>query len=308
MKISILGGNGFVGRKLVQKLSEQNDAILNVLDFSFDNKEDVNSPLNFFKVDFKNTDQVIECVKGSDVVFHLISSSNPFFSVQNPLHDFENDLSPLVNFLNKIKNSNVKKIIFLSSGGTVYGNSNKLPFDENSQTNPVNPYGISKLISEKYIDYFCRKQSIDFIIIRPSNLYGPGQNYNKYQGILIHLLRNHLIEKTSTIFGDGSSKRDYLFIDDLISALVSFVGYDGKYNLFNISSGLGISINELINHIYRTLDIKLMLNFVDSREFDVTSNILSNKLISHELNWRPCFDIEKGIHLTYLWLKENNDV
>jgi UDP-glucose 4-epimerase len=189
----------------------------------------------------------------------------------------------------------VKKIIFLSSGGTVYGKANFLPITESHLTNPCCSYGIHKLTIEKYLALFFQLYGLDYTILRASNPYGPHQNIGRNQGLIattINRIQNGL---PLEVWGDGSVIRDYLHVQDLVSAGIRVLNYEGPHKIFNISSGKGRSINEVIQIISKQMGKKAKIIHLAERGFDVESNILSNELAKNELGWMPLMSIEEYI-------------
>ena len=192
----------------------------------------------------------------------------------------------------------VKKIIFTSSGGTVYGVPSEIPITENSLTNPICSYGINKLSIEKYLHLYHHLYNLDYCILRLANPYGQGQKLLSSQGVIsifiYKALCNHILE----IWGDGTTTRDYIYIDDVVRSLVAAIDYNGKEKIFNIGSGQGITLNTLISQIEQILGYQIKCNYLDSRPLDVPINILNIDRAKYHLDWKPLISLPEGLELT----------
>lgn len=305
-KVLILGGTGFLGMNLCTQLYNNG---INIK---------VYSRGNGYSEYVKSIYPEIECVCGEfylendfeqlvddvDIVFHLISSTRP--SNMMMIKEFNDNVIPTVKLLDAcvIKK---KKIIYFSSGGTVYGNPRYMPIDEYHRTDPISAYGIQKLTIEKIIEYYGRTYGLDYRILRISNPYGQFQSTNSNQGIIAVFLSRVLSDKCIEVWGDGSNIRDYIYVDDLIDACMIIMNYDGKERIFNISSGVGYSIMELIDIIKRNVSKTIDLKILESRMQDVSANILSNKIAKNELGWCPKWTLEKGVKdMISMWNNDKN--
>ena len=251
MKALVLGGCGFIGSHLTESLIKKN---LNVS--IFDKKNIPEFLKKKYKIEYYQgtlTDRrlIAEALKKVDIVFHLISSTVPSTSNQDPIYDIKTNLIGTINLLQEMVYNNVKKIVYLSSGGTVYGNPKFNPVNEDHSLRPISSYGIVKIAIENYIYMFQKIYGIDFIILRPSNAYGPRQGHTGIQGIIGTLLYKYLQNETINIWGDGSIVRDYIYVGDLVQLCIKS-GLSNINGIFNAGSGYGVSINELISIIQKT--------------------------------------------------------
>ncbi|WP_252247653.1 NAD-dependent epimerase/dehydratase family protein [Clostridium sp. ZS6] len=293
----ILGGCGFIGRHLVKELSENNpESFITVVDVvkdsgyeKFGNVEQIQSSLS----QIKNFDKLLLNV---DIVYHLVSTTTPSDNTEKIMNDFNDTIIPTIHLLQCMKLYTNKKVIFVSSGGTVYGEAENSPIPETHSLNPVCTYGTQKVILEKYIEVYGHLHNVDYIIARLSNPYGTGQNIKKNQGIIPIFVRKILNYESLQIWGDGNTVRDYIFIDDAIGALQKLGNYKGNEHIFNIGSGVGYSINEIVNLIVKELEVEMpQVEYLDSRKCDVKENILDISKIVNILNWKPEVSIEDGI-------------
>jgi UDP-glucose 4-epimerase len=198
----------------------------------------------------------------------------------------------------------VKKVVFISSGGTVYGNSVYLPIDEQHPTNPITSYGITKLAIEKYLLMFQHLYGIQATILRVSNPFGERQRIETAQGVVTTFIDRALRRQPIEIWGDGGATRDYLYISDVAEAFARAVDYTGRESVFNISSGTGFSLNELIETIEGIVKRQVDHIHLPGRPFDVQKSVLCNSLAKQELGWEPSVSLECGIVKTIDWIKK----
>jgi UDP-glucose 4-epimerase len=189
----------------------------------------------------------------------------------------------------------IDKLIFLSSGGTVYGNPLYTPIDENHPTQPRSSYGIVKLAIEKYCYLYNELHDMKTVVLRLSNPYGPGQLGTGIQGAVPVFTHKALSGEPIEVWGDGSVIRDYIHIDDVSAAIISAIEYQGTETVFNIGSGLGTSINEIIVAIEQSLEQKVKVNYLPARALDVSVSVLNIAKAAKELEWTPKVLFESGI-------------
>jgi UDP-glucose 4-epimerase len=204
--------------------------------------------------------------------------------------------------LNAMVARKVGRIVFISSGGTVYGNPVYLPIDEKHPTDPLVSYGITKLAIEKYLHLFEHLHGIKAISLRVANPYGERQRIETAQGAVGVFLHRAISGKPLDIWGDGTVTRDYIHVSDVAEAFVQAIDYRGGKRTFNISSGVGVSLNELIGMLEVVLGRPIERNYLPGRPFDVPASVLSNKLAIDELNWAPQISMSSGIERTARWM------
>jgi len=203
-----------------------------------------------------------------------------------------------------VKNK-VPKIIFISSGGTVYGDPVYTPIDENHPTNPTVSYGIVKLAIEKYLLLYKNLYGISATILRVSNPFGERQRIETAQGAVGVFISRALKNQPIDIWGDGEVVRDYVYVSDVAEAFAKALAYTGTQSIFNISSGCGTSLNQLINKIEQVIGHKVVKNYLPFRPFDAPISVLDNSLAQKELAWSPTISIDVGIVKTINWMKKN---
>jgi UDP-glucose 4-epimerase len=307
MKCVLFGGGGFIGSAIADRLLHDGHSLRiferpRVIPYrTFEAHEDV----EWMTGDIMSTHDVINAVDGADVVFHLVSTTLPKSSNDDPIYDVQTNLVATLQMLNAMVARRVERIIFISSGGTVYGSPVMTPIRESHPTDPVVSYGITKLAIEKYLFMYERMHGIKATILRVSNPYGERQRVDTAQGALAVFLKRALSGHIIDIWGDGSSTRDYIYIRDVADAFVQTLMYSGAERIFNISSGQGTSLNQLVEIIEQTLGYPVDKQYLPGRPFDVSVNILCNDLAKNELGWAPKVNLVEGIALTAKWLKDN---
>jgi len=304
MIIAILGGGGFIGSAICDRLLADGHQ-LKVFERSRI------APYRIFSVaekvewitgDFSSASDIQSFVDGVDVVLHLISSTLPRGSNEDVIFDVQTNIVSSLNLLNAMVMSKVKRIIFISSGGTVYGNPIYVPLDENHPTNPTVSYGITKLAIEKYLLLFQGLYGIKSVILRVANPYGERQRFDTAQGAVGIFLSKALRREPIEIWGDGGVIRDYLYVGDVADAFAKALNYDGEKSVFNIGSGLGKSLNEVITVVEEIIGRDIEVNYLPSRSFDVPISILNNYLAFNELGWTPNVNFYDGVKKTAAWM------
>jgi UDP-glucose 4-epimerase len=219
--------------------------------------------------------------------------------------DAQQNIIQTLQLLEACRASNVRRVIFVSSGGTVYGDAAIIPTPEGSLEQPISAYGISKLAIEKYLALYERLYGIRTVSLRVSNPYGPYQYARKQQGVIGAFISKSLRGEDIEIWGDGSIIRDYIYIDDVVGALMKSITYNGDSRVFNVGSGVGVSLADIVAILSEVLGDKLHLTYKSARGVDVSRSILDCTLAKAELDWTPFTDIRGGILKTLAWFKNN---
>jgi len=301
----VLGGKGFLGSHLVDALLQQGYRVR-----SFDRAKTVSGPkqtstasgIELVEGNFGNDSDLAAAVAGCDVCFHLISTTLPKSSNTDPVFDIETNLVGTIRLLNHAVRSGLRKLVFVSSGGTVYGRTQALPLDENHPTNPMSSYGIVKLSIEKYLELYRLLHGLEYSVVRLSNPYGERQRTDASQGAVAVFLGKVLKGEPLEIWGDGSVVRDYIYVSDVTRALVAAAGYSGEDRVLNIGSGQGTSLNELIAAISRATGKEVVRTYLPARSFDVPASVLCTERARRALAWRPEVPLLEGIARTAGWI------
>lgn len=309
MRCVIFGGGGFIGSAIADRLL-QDGHMLRIFERPrvepyrrFSESEKV----EWVTGDLLSIHDVSEAMVGMDAVLHLVSFTLPKSSNDDILYDVQTNLVATIQLLDAMLAQNVKRIVFISSGGTVYGVPQYVPIDENHPTDPLVSYGITKLTIEKYLLMYQRLHGIRSTILRVSNPYGPRQRVETAQGAATTFLYRALNNMQIEVWGDGSVVRDYIYISDVADAFATVLTYQGQKSIFNISSGVGTSLNDLIFEIERLLGRHIARKYIDARPFDVPISVLSNELAGKEFGWQPKVDLQDGFFKTNNWFLDYKD-
>jgi UDP-glucose 4-epimerase len=243
-----------------------------------------------------------DVLDGCDVVIHLASTSTPATADRDIVADAEANVIGTLRLLECCVAKRVGRIVFLSSGGTVYGIPTIVPTPEDAATNPISAYGAAKLSIEKYLEIFRRHHGLDYRILRVSNIYGPHQTAEKGQGVIAAFLSRALDGRPLEIWGDGEIIRDYIYVSDVVDAIWKAMNHHGEVRILNIGSGRGTSINQIASAIEKRLGRPLDLVFRPGRPVDVPTSILDCSLASRELDWCPQISLDTGLDLLVNWI------
>lgn len=305
MNCLILGGAGFLGSHLTEALLAlgHHVRVFDRLSANNQNLVRVLPHIEFIKGDFQEENIISKTLKGIDVVYHLISTTIPGNSNKNPLYDIESNLIGTVKWLTVARDMNVKKIIFVSSGGTVYGIPTIVPIPENHPTDPLCSYGITKLAIEKYLQLFYRQWGLEYCVLRVANLFGERQNPLGGLGVITTFLWNLSNNEPLTIWGDGKVARDYIYVSDVISALLSVMNKSTPSRIYNIGSGNSHTLLDIVELVRNSTKINPKIIFKEGRALDVPINCLDISLARQEINWHPMVGLNTGIKRTLAWIK-----
>lgn len=304
-RVLVMGGLGFIGSHLCRHLLKEGYHV-RIFDKLYGSTEliaDIQQEVDIRNGDIEKSDDVLRALEGMDMVIHLIHTTVPGSSMQDPVYDVLSNVESNAKWLSHLHETNLKRIIYISSGGTVYGIPKSDPIREDHPTDPICSYGITKLAIEKYIAMYANLNGIEYRIGRPSNVYGEGQHLNVGQGVIGVFLDRVLKKEPIQIWGDGTQRRDYLYVDDLTTGVLHLIHHEGPGRVFNISHGNGYSLNELLNIIQDGLQLPVQVEYVHDRGFDTPSNILDSARLKNETGWKPGIDIMEGIRRVYAWLR-----
>ncbi|PWT99352.1 MAG: NAD-dependent epimerase [Candidatus Melainabacteria bacterium] len=305
MKALVIGGNGFIGTHLVSALQRERMDV-RVFDRYPSKFVEPSKTVEYVIGDLGNHGALSEIVNDVDWVFHLAYTTLPKTSNDDPVYDVRSNLIDTIQLLQECSKAGVNKVVFISSGGTVYGVPKSVPIKESHPTDPFCSYGITKLAIEKYLHVFYHLNGLDYVVLRVSNPYGEGQNPHGKQGAIGVFLGRIAKGEPIKIWGSGEVVRDYIYIEDVATALLAAARYrakDGQPRIFNIGSGKGISLNELIAEIRQTVEVDVQVDYTPARALDVPVNILDIELAKERLGWQPFVDLGDGLARTWNWVK-----
>lgn len=300
--IGVYGANGFIGRHLVRHLTDRGvpvRAVSRRFDTAF---PEVNrNSLELVEADFSHALDMVSSLQDIQTVIQLISSSSPGMRNDHATADIEENVLPHVEFLQSCVKAGIKRYIFLSSGGTVYGPNVPVPTPETCPTNPISSHGLTKLTVEQYIRMHGYVDGLDYVILRVANPFGPGQIYRKGQGLIPAILERSQKGLPIRIFGNGEARRDYIYIDDLIAAIERSALISGEAKqVLNIGSGEARSVNEVIQAIETFTGLPIEREYVEMRSTDVDVACLDITQARNLLSWHPSVEFQEGIKRTVL--------
>lgn len=295
-KVLVLGGNGFIGRNLLEALVRKQ---YEVYSFDLHVPEDKVDEVTYKSGDFFDDYVLKSVIEGMDIIYHAICTMNPGNSNAKYVMGYERDLIQTLELCDMLKDTDTK-MIFLSSGGTVYGKQDVLPVTEETMPVPINHYGNLKLCIENAMRVFRYQNQADFVIARIANPYGPGQDYRKGVGFIDAAIKRAMSGETIEIWGTGEVVRDYIYITDVCDALVT-LGEDGvPYDVINISSGRGVSQREILDAIKKYYpDMKVA--YESARSVDADRIYLANDRLK-SLFSKDLVTLEEGIEKYYQYL------
>ncbi len=310
MRCLILGGGGFIGSFLADRLLILGHAVRiferpRVLPYRAFGREE---RVEWLAGDFQSAADVEAAVEGCKVVFHLVSTTLPKNSNDDPIYDVETNLVGTLRLLAAAVRCAVKKVVFISSGGTVYGIPSRIPVSEEHPTDPLVSYGIAKLAIEKYLHLYWYLHGLDYSVLRVANPYGERQRVDTAQGAVAVFLSRALAGQPIEIWGDGSVTRDYVYIEDVVDAFIMAMNHDGEPRVFNIGSGEGRSLNQLLTTMEDLLGRPVERRYLPLRKFDVPVNVLDISRARDVLGWHPRVSFREGLRRTLDWMRNSQAV
>jgi UDP-glucose 4-epimerase len=298
----ILGGNGFIGSHLIDKLLLEGHHV-RVFDKYPERYRKPLEKVDYKYGDFGNRGLLSESLNDIDIVFHLISTTLPKTSNDDPAFDVQSNVVETIFLLEECIKRNIK-IVFISSGGTVYGMPVELPITEVHPTEPLCSYGITKLAIEKYLALFNHLYGLDYVILRPSNPYGSRQNPSGIQGAISVFLGKVAKGEPIEIWGDGKITRDYIYVDDLVIGIYKAATIKSQSRIFNLGIGKGYSLNDIVDVICKVTQREVKVVYEDKRLFDVPKIYLDITKAKEQLSWEPVVSLEDGIKITWEFIKK----
>lgn len=298
MKAVVVGASGFIGSHLVDALlvaGYRVKALARYLPGLISPEAQADPNLTFVFASMGESLALEQAMEGADVVFHLASGSLPQSSNRDPKADVQVNVLGALNLLEAARQAKVKRLVMVSSGGTVYGVPQQVPIPETHPTEPTCSYGITKLAIEKYVALYRQLYGLDGVVLRLANPYGERQRFDATQGVVPVFLGKALRGEPLQIWGDGSTVRDFLHISDVMSALLAAGRYSGNAKIFNVGSGEGLSLNQLVGLLETTLDRTLDVEYLPSRGFDVPTNVLCIQRARDHLSWSPKVPVAEGL-------------
>jgi UDP-glucose 4-epimerase len=306
MNVLVTGGTGFIGSHLAQKLIKDSHTVY-LLSRSGNIPDNLaNVPVHIVQGNFNEEAVLDRVLPGIDIVIHLAWSSVPSQDIKEIEQDIVHNINGTITLLNKCIANHIKKFIFISSGGTVYGIPGVTPITEEHSLNPISSYGVGKVAVEKYLHLYHKLFGLDYLIFRVSNAYGEYQNLQKGQGVIGIWLDHILSGNEIVIWGDGNVIRDYVYVTDIAHVISHAVSHSMQQKIYNLGFGQGHSLNEIIELIKENITTDFKVQYLPKRDIDVPVNVLDISKLANEIDFVPGVSIEEGLTNVWSWIKQKN--
>ena len=303
MKFLVTGGAGFIGSHLVDKLIKEGHKVVVIDNLSIGRKENLNPKAKFYKIDICSyrISQIFKKEK-PEVVFHYAAQIDVRKSVKDPVEDAKINILGTLNILENCKKYNIRKVIFASTGGAIYGDADIVPTPETYPELPLSPYGIAKLTIEKHLSYYYKVFGLPYVSLRLANVYGPRQNSKGEAGVVAIFCDKMLSKKQPIINGDGKQTRDFVFVDDVVEANISALKKD-KVGIFNIGTARETDVNTLFKKLRELTDSKCAKIHGPTLPGEQKRSCLDYSEAKRELGWQPKYSLDKGLKKTVEWFR-----
>ncbi|BAL81651.1 SDR family oxidoreductase [Caldisericum exile] len=305
MRILVTGGAGFIGSNVVDAFVEKGFEVGVLDNLSTGKEKNINPKAKFYNVDlrdFSSLEKVFVDFK-PEIVDHHAAQIDVRKSVKDPSFDAEVNIIGSINLFDLAVKYGVRRIIFASTGGALYGEPKVLPANEDTPIKPLSPYGVSKYCMENYLNYFKRLHGIERVILRYANVYGPRQDPLGEAGVIAIFTGRILEGKPVTIFGDGTQTRDFIYVEDVVSA--NLLALDGVEGTYNIGTGNETSVNEIVQVFEKVLRRKVEVEYAKPRPGEVYRIALDYTRAKQSLGFEPKYTLEEGIKKTIEWYTKN---
>ena len=306
MRILVTGGAGFIGSHVVDAYAAAGHEVAVLDNFSTGREDNVNQAAAVHRVDLRDQAQVDKAVASfrPELVNHHAAQSEVPKSVADPTYDAQVNIIGGLNLLKACVDHSVRKVIFSSTGGALYGEPDVVPADEDHPVRPLSPYGTSKFAFEQYLATFRRTFGLDFTVLRYANIYGARQDFHAEEGRVIAIFASRMLAgKPVTIDGTGEQSRDMLHVGDVATANLAVVE-KGSGGTFHVSTGIAITVNELFRKLAALTGYSLPPNYGLARKGDVYRIALDNERARQRLGWEPRVNLEEGLSLTVDYFRE----
>ncbi|HYA36183.1 MAG TPA: NAD-dependent epimerase/dehydratase family protein [Candidatus Binataceae bacterium] len=306
MRIMVTGGAGFIGSHTVDALVATAQHQVSVLDdLSTGKRHQVNPAARFHHVDLRDASAVLSAIQTEtpEVIYHLAAQMDVRRSVADPAFDAQVNLVGFLNLMESARRSGLRRVIFSSTGGAIYGEQEQFPCDESHPLRPVSPYGVAKSATESYLFFYRNEYKIEYIALRYGNVYGPRQDPHGEAGVVAIFCGRILENKACSIYGDGGQTRDYVFVGDVVRANIAALSAD-TVGAINIGTGVETSVNELYSALASAAGTKLAPEYAPARPGEQRRSVISPARAAKVLVWRPENSIRDGLATTFKYFKE----
>ncbi len=308
MRLLVTGGAGFIGSNTVDALIAKGHGEVAVLDdLSAGKRAQVNPNARFHEADLRDAAKVRQILaqERPEVIIHLAAQMDVRRSVADPPFDAQVNLVGLLNLIEAARQHGLKRVIFSSTGGAIYGEQEQFPCKEDHPCRPISPYGVAKFATESYLFFYKAQYGIDYVALRYANVYGPRQDPHGEAGVVAIFCGRMLEEKAVTIYGDGEQTRDYVYVGDVVRANLGAVA-SGVSGAFNIGTGIETSVNQLFSTLAKAAGSEDSAGYGPARPGEQRRSVISPERAAKELNWRAEVSLENGLAQTYRFFQERS--
>jgi UDP-glucose 4-epimerase len=307
MRILVTGGAGFIGSNTVDALVANGAGEISVLDdLSAGKRHQVNPKAAFHQVDLRDAAAVKGVVEAAkpEAIVHLAAQMDVRRSVADPAFDAQVNLVGFLNLIEAARQNGLRRVIFASTGGAIYGEQDDFPCNEDHPRRPVSPYGVAKLATEAYLFFYQTEYGLDYIALRYGNVYGPRQDPQGEAGVVAIFSGLMLDHKPVTIFGDGKQTRDYVYVGDVVAANLAALSSSVSGEAFNIGTGIETDVNQLYDTLASIADFPAQATHAAARPGEQRRSVISPARAAEKLGWRPQVKLADGLARTFDYFKQ----
>ena len=304
MKVLVTGGAGFIGSHLVDRLVQEGHDVIVVDNLSTGKRRNLNRTARFYKLDIQSwrLERVFRNER-PNVVMHLAAQMDVRKSVEDPMFDAQVNILGTLNILQQSVKHGVRKIIFSSSGGAIYGEQDVYPAPETHPTKPLSPYGLSKLCGEQYLSYYQRIGGLQVVSLRYANVYGPRQDPEGEAGVVAIFIQKLLNNEQPVINGNGRQTRDFVFVEDVVEANLAMIGPETE-GTYNVGTGIETSINDLFRILAQHTGSTCKEVHGPAKKGEQARSVVDSSKLRHEMSWEPRINITDGLKRTVEFFRE----
>jgi UDP-glucose 4-epimerase len=304
MKVLVTGGAGFIGSHLVDRLVLEGHEAVVVDNLATGKRRNINRAARFYKMDIQSwrLERVFRNER-PNVVMHLAAQMDVRKSVEDPMFDAQVNVLGTLNVLQQAVKNGVRKVIFSSSGGAIYGEQETYPAPETHVTKPLSPYGLSKLCGEQYLSYFQRVSGLQAVSLRYANVYGPRQDPEGEAGVVAIFIQKMLNNEQAVINGNGRQTRDFVFVDDVVEANLAMMGQETQ-GTYNVGTSVETSINDLFRILVQHTGSNSKEVHGPAKKGEQARSVIDSTKLRHEVSWEPKADLSEGLKKTVEYFRD----
>ena len=304
MRVLVTGGAGFIGSHLVDRLVQEGHEIIIVDNLITGKRRNINRAARFYKLDVQSwrLERVFRNER-PNVVMHLAAQMDVRKSVEDPMFDAQVNILGTLNVLQQAVKHGVRKVVFSSSGGAIYGEQETYPASELHVTRPLSPYGLSKLCGEQYLSYYQRISGLQVVSLRYGNVYGPRQDPEGEAGVVAIFIQKMLNHEQAVINGNGRQTRDFVFVDDVVEANLAVMGPETQ-GTYNVGTGVETSVNDLFRILTQHAGSTCKEVHGPAKKGEQARSVIDSSKLRQELSWEPRTDLSEGLKKTVEYFRE----